>query len=518
MTQGGAGGEGRPAAPHPLALDATEVAKRFGGIQALKGISLRVSAGTIHALVGENGAGKSTFLGVVAGRVVPSAGRVEVFGAPHEFGNPRRARRLGIAAIYQELTIVPALSTQANVFLGQARSRLGLLSESEMRARFERLCERFGVRLPTDTPAGSLSVADQQMVEIMRGVQSDARLLLFDEPTTALAARERAALFRVMRQLREGGATMMLVSHNLGEVLDIADVVTVFRDGELAASAPRESWTKRELVRSMIGHDVSEVSRRPVRAARDERGVPLLRAEAVTVPGALEGVSLEVHAGEIVGIGGLVGSGRTTLLRALAGLEPKSRGELTIAGERRPWPKTPRQAIRAGISLVPEDRKNQGLVLGMTARDNIVMSDFERVSRWGFLSRRASDAAARATAAEFGFDGSRIGAPVRHLSGGNQQKVLLGRWYYRRPKVLLADEPTRGIDVGAKEEVLETLRGLAAQGLGIVLVSSELEEVTAVGDRVLVLSEGRAVCELDGSGEPLTVERILNAAFRVESA
>ncbi len=509
-------GEGQRA-PRPPAIDARAVAKRFGAIQALKGVSLPVAGGTIHALVGQNGAGKSTFLGVVAGRVAPSAGEVEIFGVPHEFGSPRRARKLGIAAIYQELTIVPALSTQANVFLGQTRARFGLLSEAEMRDQFGRLCERFGVRLPADVPAGSLSVADQQMVEIMRGVQSEARLLLFDEPTTALAARERAALFGVMRQLRDAGATMVLVSHNLEEVLDIADVVTVFRDGELADSAPRGRWTKRDLVRAMVGHDVSDSARARAPATRTGQATPLLRATDVTVPGALSGVTLEVRAGEIVGVGGLVGSGRSTLLRALAGLEPKSRGTLTIDGEQRPWPRTPRQAIRAGISLVPEDRKNQGLVLGMTARDNIVMSDFKRVSRWGVLSRGASDAAARSTAREFGLDEERVGAAVRHLSGGNQQKVMLGRWYYRRPRVLLADEPTRGIDVGAKEEVLGTLRRLAAQGLGIVLVSSELEEVVALCDRVVVLSEGTPAAELSADDGPLTVASILNAAFRVES-
>lgn len=509
----------RPAAAsHTPAIDARGVSKRFGGIQALRDVSLRVDAGTVHALVGENGAGKSTFLGTIAGRLAPSAGEVAIFGAQYEFGSPRYARKLGISAIYQELTIVPGLSTQANVFLGQTLTRLGMLSEAGMRGLFEALCERFGVRIPADVPAGGLSIADQQMVEIMRGIQSDARLLLFDEPTTALAVREREALFRVMSQLRDGGVTMVLVSHNLDEVLAIADVVTVFRDGELAATAPRERWTKRELVRAMIGHDVREGARVRGPARPRQEGPPLLRAENITVPGALDGVSLEVRAGEVLGVGGLVGSGRSTLLRALAGLEPGSRGALSLEGVAQSWPKTPRQAIRAGISLVPEDRKRQGLVLGMTVRDNIAMSDFGRVSRHGFLSSRALDQAARATAGEFGLDEARLGATVRHLSGGNQQKVLLGRWHYRRPRILLADEPTRGIDIGAKEEVLATLRHLADQGVGIVLVSSELEEVTALADRVLVLSEGRAVGELDAADGPLTVERILNAAFRVEAA
>jgi ABC-type sugar transport system ATPase subunit len=499
----------------PLAIDARAVEKRYGGTLALKGVNVAIEVGTINALVGENGAGKSTFLGVIAGRVVPSAGTVKIFGEDYEFGNPRLARRLGVAAIYQELTIVPAMSTQANVFLGQYRSHFGMLAEREMRERFLALCARLSVSIPADVPAGRLSVADQQMLEIMRGLQSDARLILFDEPTTALAPPERESLFRIMRELKSHGTTMMFVSHNLDEVLEIADSVTVFRDGDVAASAPRRDWTKQALVRAMIGHDLAEPgsgssARRP---AND--GAVLLSAKGVTLPGALEGIDLQVRAGEIVGIGGLVGSGRSSLLRSLAGLEPQSEGTLAISGKQIPWPRTPRQALRAGIALVPEDRKTQGLVLGMTAMSNITMADYGKVARFGVLSVREMAAKARGVAREFGFDEKRVGTVVRNLSGGNQQKVLLGKWRYSLPRILLVDEPTRGIDVGAKEEILTTLRKLADQGIGIVIVSSELEEVVAASDRILVLSEGHAVAELDNAGGNVRVRDILDAAFRV---
>ena len=497
-----------------LALQATGVEKRYTGTLALKGVGVEAKLGTIHALVGENGAGKSTFLGVIAGRVVPTRGAVRIFGQPHVFGEPRQARRLGIATIYQELTIVPALSAQANVFLGQPLSQAGLLDERGMRRRFEELAGQMAVSIRPDAVAGRLSVADQQMLEIMRGVQSGARLILFDEPTTSLAPPERAALFDLMRQLRSQGTTMMFVSHNLEEVLEISDVVTVFRDGNLSGSAPRAEWTKPSLIRAMVGHDVVEY-RRLGRAAVPRGGAPLLAASGVNVPGAIVDVNVTVHPGEILGVGGLVGSGRTSLLRALAGLEARSTGNLSINGQAVAWPATPRAALRAGIVLVPEDRKAQGLVLGMSAMDNIAIARFGEVSRFGVISNRQVATKARSVAREFGFAENRIGSIMRNLSGGNQQKVLLGKARFREPKILLVDEPTRGIDVGAKDEIMSTLRRLADAGLGIIVVSSDLEEVIAASDRIIVMSEGLMVAELDQDDAPATVQDILNAAFKV---
>jgi ABC-type sugar transport system ATPase subunit len=502
-----------PSPAAELAVEGVAIEKRYGPTRALKSVNVAVRAGVVHALVGENGAGKSTFLGTVAGRVTPSAGTMRILGRPHVFGNPRHARALGIAAIYQELTIVPAMSTQENVFLGQTPARMGVISAAQMRQRFVDLCERLRVHIPADRPAGRLSVADQQMLEIMRGVESHARVLLFDEPTTSLAPPERESLFRIMRELRLEGVTMMIVSHNLDEVLEIADEVTVFREGAVAASGPTEQWTKASLVRAMIGHDLKPAAPRALRSPA--AGPPLLSARGVTIAGAIEGVDIQVGAGEVVGVGGLVGSGRTSLLRALSGLEPQSSGELMIEGQPKPWPRTPRTALGYGIALVPEDRKGQGLVLGMSVASNMTMASMEKVSRAGVLSSLAMKNSSLSVARDFGLAERHLLSTVRNLSGGNQQKALLGKWRLKTPRVLLVDEPTRGIDIGAKEEILATLKRMALQGLAVVIVSSELEEVVEISDRVVVLSAGRRVAELTASDVPVRVQDILNAAFEV---
>ncbi len=500
---------------HPPAVDAKNVIMRFGETLALRGVDVRSEARKIYALIGANGAGKSTFLGIIAGRIAPTAGEVSIFGRPHSFGSPRVAHRLGVAAIYQELTIVPAMSTQANVFLGQTLSRFGLVAKRQTREEYLRLCERLGVSIPPDVPAGRLAVADQQMLEIMRGIRSGARLLLFDEPTASLAPPECEALLRIMRDLKGHGVSMMFVSHKLEEVLEIADLVTVFRDGRVAASGPGEQWSKREMVRAMIGREIQTepASRRP--PVRLKGKAPVLEAKSVSIPGILNDIDIVVQPGEIVGLGGLVGSGRTSLLRALAGLEPHSTGKMLIDGQSIAWPKSPYHALRAGIALVPEDRKLQGLVLQMTGTSNITMTNYGLVSHFGILS--ASEMAKRSgdVAARFGFDPKRLSAIVRNLSGGNQQKVLLSKWGYYPPRLLLVDEPTRGIDIGAKAEILATLRQMADFGVGVVIVSSELEEVVTTCDRILVMGGGRVVAHLDHSVAPVKVEDILHAAFEV---
>lgn len=515
----------------------TDLAKTYGNTQALKGVSMSIAAGTVHALVGENGAGKSTALGIIAGRVAPTSGRVEVFGEELRYGHPRFSRRAGVVAIYQELTIVPALSVEANVFLSDPLSRAGFLSEREMRARYVALCERAGVRAhPRGTLARDLSVADQQVLEILRALVSDVRIILFDEPTASLAVPEREAMFRLMRKLRADGVSMVLVSHNLDEVLDIANYVTVFRDGMRVVTEDRAHFTKSTLVEAMIGkegdsrltaeilEELSEEADVPSQAAAPRRarsardGTPVLAASGVTVPDAISDASIEVRAGEVVGIGGLVGSGRTSLLRALAGLVPKSTGRMWVDGREVPWPHTVRRALGYGIALIPEDRKTQGLVLPMSVMDNIALSDFGRVARAGFLSQRSVQRATADAGAAFGLSRSRLGDPAWQLSGGNQQKLLLARWKHATPRILLADEPTRGIDVGAKAEILRSLEAMAAEGLGIVIVSSELEEVAAVADRVLVLSEGLQVGTLDMAEGHITPRDILNLAFRVQDA
>jgi ABC-type sugar transport system ATPase subunit len=486
------------------------IGKRFGDTVAVEDVALQIAAGSVHALVGENGAGKSTLLGMLAGRIAPTEGEIEVFGQSLQTGNVRLSRAAGVVAIYQELTIVPGLSACANVFLGQTRSRFGFLSERAMHHRFNGLCERLGVAIPADIPAGELSVADQQILEILRALQSEARILLLDEPTSALAPPEREALFRRIRELRANGVTVLLVSHNLDEVLAIADDISVFRDGCLVRTAPATAWTKASLVAAMLGHAVSHAAKR-----RAPEGADLvLRAEGITVPGKIENLSVAVSAGEIVGLGGLVGSGRTTVLRALSGLEQETGGRLWIDGVERRWPTSPFHALDLGIALIPEDRK-QGLVLGMSAQENIVLADLGAAASAGFLSeRRLRDCASNAVRG-YAFDRRRLSAVAGSLSGGNQQKLLLARWRHRPPRILLADEPTRGIDVGAKEEILSKLRDLAVSGLAILFVSSELEEVIAVSDRILVLSAGRDAGCLNAEA---SVADILAAAFSLKAA
>lgn len=496
------------------AIRLREVRKSFGAIQALQPVTLDVAAGVIHAFVGQNGAGKSTTLGILAGRIAASAGEIEILGARVELGEPRRARAAGVVAIYQELTIIPALSAVANVFLGQTLHRRGLLAQSDMLRHYRELCARLGVTIPAGAEARSLSVADQQTIEIMRALRSDARILLFDEPTASLAPPERAALFRVMRDLRAEGHTLIYVSHNLDEVLDLSDAISVFRDGRLIETRLRPDWSKPSLVAAMLGEELGDIYHR--RPATRSAGTPALRVADCAVPRAIEGIDLEVRAGEIVGIAGLVGSGRSTLLRSIAGLEPGATGRMEVGGAATAWPTTPRKARDLGVALVPEDRKHQGLVLGLPSSDNVILPNLGAVSRRGVINPRlVAERAARATRA-FGFDPRRLGAPVGTLSGGNQQKVLLARWAYETPRVLLVDEPTRGIDVGAKSEILDSLRAFAEEGLAVVIVSSELEEICALADRVFVLSEGRLVDRISAARAELSVHLLLNSAFGVE--
>ena len=495
----------------------------FGATQALRGIDLEVRAGEIHALVGENGAGKSTALGVIAGRITRTTGIVEVFGHELRVGDPRAAQRAGVVAIYQELTIIPALGAEENVFLGHPLARGGFIRSKRMRDRYVQLCREVGIAAqPPRWPARSMSVGDQQLLEILRALVVDSRIILFDEPTASLGEAEREALFILMHQLRERGITIVFVSHNLDEVMAVADTITVFRDGSLVESAPKQDWSKARLVQRMLGDrgdsrvaaEMLATDRLPA-PRRGARGEHLVRVEGLTVPGAVQDIALSISAGEILGVAGLVGSGRSTVLRALAGLEPRATGRMWVRGREVPLPRTVRQALRLGIALLPEDRKGQGLVLGLSAMENIVISDMKSISRFGFVSSRAMERAAVGVAADFGFAKSRVRTQAGQLSGGNQQKLLLARWKHKRPMVLLADEPTRGIDLGARDEITRALEGMVGDGLGLVLVSSELAEVAAISDRIVVLAGGSVAGQLDAANGEITVSEILHEAFAV---
>ncbi|MBM7507904.1 ribose transport system ATP-binding protein/rhamnose transport system ATP-binding protein [Nocardioides salarius] len=478
----------------------------FSGAVAVQGADLTVRSGEVHALVGENGAGKSTLLGMISGRLGVDGGTVEVFGRRLRGADPRESREHGLVTVYQELTMVPGLSAEANVFLGQTRTRRGLLDRRWMRRRYLELCEELDVHVPPDATVRALSVSQQQMLEIMRGVQSDARIVVLDEPTAALAEHERETLYRVLRTLTARGTTIVFVSHNLDEVLDLSDTITVLRDGAVVRSAARSEWTRPTLIEHMVGRAVDKLADR----GSHPLGAEVLHVEDVNLPGVLSDIAMTARAGEIVGLWGLVGSGRTTFLRSLAGAEPASRGVLRLRGEERSWPGRVRHSVDAGVVMVPESRK-QALVLGMDGASNYWLG------RPGggrpFLDRGAERAEAGRTGEFFAFDRRRLGEPVRNLSGGNQQKVLLAKWAGHRPDVFLIDEPTRGIDIGAKAEVLTSLVRLAEEGAAVVVTSSELEEVLAIANRLLVFAHGRVVREISADDPEFTVDAVVHHGF-----
>jgi ABC-type sugar transport system ATPase subunit len=515
MAQGASSHPGEPA----VLLEG--VSKRFGSVHALSEVDLSLQAGNIHALIGQNGAGKSTCLGVIAGRIDASAGTTTVAGRRWPASmTPALARRGGVATIHQELTVLPAMTAVDNVFLDEDVSRLGLVRERDRRRRFAELSARLGVTIPAGARAGDLSLADQQMLEIMRALSGECRVLLLDEPTAALSGRERDALFSVMAELKARGVTLIFVSHYLDEVERHADTVTVFRDGRLIDSGPVAAWSRGRMLDAMLGAERESLDRiaahggaDPIRLGEPRRP-ERLRVEGLTSRDGVRDVALAVRAGEIVGIAGLVGSGRTSLLHALSGAAPGLSGRMWIDGAEVPLPRTPRAAWRHGIRLIPEDRKGSGLFTSLSSRENMLLANLGATSRLGVVRGGRARRRAAELGREYGLRAGLLERPAGQLSGGNQQKLLLARCASCAPRVLLADEATRGIDVGAKGTILQTLRRLADRGLAIVLVSSELEEVAAASDRVYVLREGRVVAHLDGR-RLITEQRMLDAAFEV---
>jgi rhamnose transport system ATP-binding protein len=493
-----------------VALRAQGIHKSFPGVRALNNVDFDLRAGEVHGLVGENGAGKSTLVKIITGAYAADAGRVEAFGHELRHGDPRARRRAGIAALYQELTIVPEMSAAANVFLGRPRRRGVFVSRSDTHRAFRQLTTRLGLTIDPDVRAASLSVANQQMLEIMRALAADHRILIMDEPTASLGHAEREHLYETIRGLREAGVATVYVSHNLDEVLAVCDRVSVMRDGELVATEPVERWTKDSLVTAMLGHVLRKRQPQRRRTAEEE----VLRVEGLSVPGVLEDISFTLRRGEILGLGGLVGSGRSELLRGLAGAEGNADGRLFVRGQERPWPRTVRSALALGIALAPEERKSQGLVLSLSAAANVSLTDMKTVASGPLLRERRRLHRAAEIMRPLAFDTSRLRESAGSFSGGNQQKLVVGKCLHRRPEVLLMDEFARGIDVGAKAEMLDVVTRLAVEGTSIIIVSSELEELVEVADRVLVLARGRLIGELGHADA--SVERILRLVFEVE--
>jgi ribose transport system ATP-binding protein len=494
-----------PVAPPPL-LEMRGITKYFPGVTALHRASLTLRGGEVLALMGENGAGKSTLMKVLGGAYEPDEGAIFINGQGVRLRGVRDARRLGVALIHQELALAPNLDITANIFLGNEAGTPRLLApirSGELARRTRILLKRVGLALPPHTAVSTLTTGQMQMVEIAKALSLNARILVMDEPTSSLTAGESTHLFAVVRQLRDEGFGIIYISHRMDEVVQLADRVTVLRDGRAVGELRGETATSQTIVTLMVGRELSGhyfPVRQPASSSAD-----VLTVTDLVVPGSRSRISFSAGRGEILGFAGLVGAGRTELMQTLFGITPAMGGEMTLAGARFA-PRTPREAIDAGVLLVPEDRKRHGLVLPMSVAENTTLPSVGGLARWGRLDRQAERRVAEAQVERLRIKTPTVLAKVVGLSGGNQQKVVLGKWLALNPRVLILDEPTRGIDVAAKAEIYKEIAALAERGITILMVSSELQEIIGLSDRVIVMREGRIAGTV--SGEDLAQERV----------
>ncbi|WP_199432632.1 sugar ABC transporter ATP-binding protein [Qaidamihabitans albus] len=493
-------------------LETEGVTKSFGGVQALRGVDFHLAEGEIHALVGENGAGKSTLIKVLTGVHRPDEGSVRFAGREVEFHRPAEAQRAGISTIYQEVNLVPLLSVARNIFLGrEPRTRFGLVDTAAMNRRAAELAGSLGVDIDVTEDLGRLGLGAQQMVALARAMSVDSRVVIMDEPTSSLEAREVATLFEVARNLAGRGVGLVFVSHRLDELWELCDRVTVLRDGQLVHAGPMAELDRVNLVAHMLGREVADV----VRGGTTEFGdthrrdrEPVLAVTGLDVRKRLHDVAFTVRPGEVVGLGGLLGSGRSETVKAVYGALPVRAGTVSVDG-RPVRANSVRHALRSGVALLSEDRKAEGIVPDLSVRDNIALAVLPRFSRAGLVAERRIDALVDTFVRRLRIKAAGPHQKVRELSGGNQQKVLMARWLCTEPRVFLLDEPTRGIDVGAKAEVQALIDELAEQGLAVVLISSEMDELVEGADRIVVLRDGTVEREL--SGELLTSAALLAA-------
>ena len=496
----------------PPLIELRNAAKSYGAVRALRDGTLTLEPGEVRALVGENGAGKSTLVKLLAGVVRLDSGELRVEGEPADFHSPTAARDAGIAVIYQEPTLFPDLSVAENVVMGRHPLGAGRrIDRDAMTGQVRELLARLGVRMDPERPVRGLSIADQQIVEIAKALSFDAGVLIMDEPTAALSGPEVERLFGVIRALRERGAAVLFISHRLEEVFAVCDSVTVMRDGAVVHAATTAEIDADELVRRMVGRELGALFPK----LDSEVGAPVLRVERLTREGVFTDVTFEVRAGEIVALAGLVGAGRSEVARAVFGIDGTDGGHVEVGG-RRLKPGRPLAAMHAGIGFVPEDRRQQGLVMDLSVGRNATMTRMRALSRFGLISGGAERRMAAEWAARLQLRYHRLQDPVGNLSGGNQQKVVLAKWLATQPKVLIVDEPTRGIDVGTKAEVHRLLSELAQSGVAVLMISSELPEVLGMADRVLVMHEGRITGEL--SRAEADEEAVMRAATGRERA
>jgi ribose transport system ATP-binding protein len=468
------------------------ISKRFPGVQALDDVTFEVADGEIHALVGENGAGKSTLMKILTGALPRDIGTIILRGKLVEIDSPRRAQALGISMIHQELALIPYLNVGQNIYLGrEPRGALpGFINWPTLYAQAREQLDKLNIAVAPTTTVADLSIAQRQMVEVAKALSLNADIIVMDEPTSALSERETDTLFGLMRALRKQGVTIIFISHRIEEILAVADRVTVLRDGQLVGVAPISEVDMGQVVRLMVGRDLGELYPKE-EVPRQEM---VLRVKGLSRGDELHDVDLELYKGEILGLAGLVGAGRTQLARAIFGIDPIEQGEIWMDSQKVKID-SPQKAIALGMGFVPEERTTQGLFLGMAVRPNITISALDKVSRLGFVNFREASRLAQDYVSRLDIRTPSLRQKVRNLSGGNQQKVVLAKWLSLNPKVLILDEPTRGIDVGAKAEIHALMSQLAKQGVGIIMISSELPEVLGISDRILVMHEGRVAAE-----------------------
>jgi rhamnose transport system ATP-binding protein len=486
-------------------IELVDIYKSFGSTRVLEGVNLPLFPGEVHSLMGENGAGKSTLVKIMAGLHLADKGAVRIGGQEVLFRSTGQAQRAGVSVIYQEPTLFRDLSIAENVFMHrQPKNAFGWIDYAEMNRVVSQHLRQLGVSLRPEDPVLGLSIADQQIVEIIKALTFDAKVLIMDEPTAALSLEEVKRLFQVVERLRSKGVALMFVSHRLEEVFSISQRITVMRDGRVVGSGLLQEWTTDEVIRKMVGRSLDALYPKE----NVEPGEVVLRVRDLRRAGVFKGISFEVRQGEIVGLAGLVGAGRSEVARAIFGIDPLDSGEVLI-GETSLINHTPQSAMAAGIGLVPEDRQQQGLVMDMTVMRNVTLTILRQVQRLGLVSIEKERDIAALWTQRMQLKGH-IEEPANILSGGNQQKVVLAKWLATQPKLLIVDEPTRGVDVGAKSEVHRTLSQLAKNGMAIIMISSDLPEVIGMADRVLVMHEGKLTAELSRS--QATEEAIMFAA------
>jgi galactofuranose transport system ATP-binding protein len=483
----------------PSLLEVRRVDKAFAGIKALDAVDFKAYAGRVHALVGENGAGKSTLIKVFTGVHRPDAGQVLLAGEPVTFGAPIDAQRAGISTIYQEVNLVPLMTVAQNLFLGREPRRFGLVDHKTMRREAADLLRSYGIEVDPGRVLRTLGLGLQQMIAVVRAVSIDARVVVMDEPTSSLEPREVDHLLNLVRSLSERGIAVVYVSHKMDELFRVCDDVTVLRDGKVVHTGPVADLDRASLVSHMLGRDAETLQRLREEASHQvaRETTPLLEVLSLSRTAQLSGVTFEVRPGEVVGLGGLLGSGRTETVKAIAGAMHLDSGQVKVAGHHLHNGSTA-AAVRAGVAMLPEDRKAEGIVPDLSVRDNIALAALPRLSRAGLVSDARIDELVATFIKRLAIKATSPHQKVRDLSGGNQQKVVLARWLCTEPKVLLLDEPTRGIDVGAKTEVQGLVADLARQGLAIVLISSEMEELVGGSSRIVVMHDGATVGELHG--------------------